>query len=158
MDVTFRPWRPLPLVALVAAALAGCGPGDGISAEDYTIDGVVQLDVTFDGADCVYDGPAELPAGPAHLTFHNDGDAYGATNLVGLDEGYTIQDVIDDIGPEPGRSHHPEWTFEKGTYYPTAPGAVYEWDGKLEPGLYAIACTYSEPLQVWFGAGLTVTD
>ncbi len=76
--------------------------------------------------------------------------------MVILDEGKTIQDMIDDLGPEPSTGHHPSWTHELGTWRSIAAGESHHWEGDLEPGLYAMVCASTSPLGVWFGTGLTV--
>lgn len=118
--------------------------------------GPVLLQLTFDGGSCTYDGPTELTPGPVELVFYNESEGSAATNMVSIDEGYTIQDVIDDLGPEPATGHHPPWTHELGTWRSTAPGERHQWEGDLEAGLYAAVCAQTSPLGVWFGFGLTV--
>jgi hypothetical protein len=115
------------------------------------------IQLTFDGERCTYEGPTELIPGSVELFFHNESDGPAATNMVSIDEGYTIQDVIDDLGPEPSTGHHPSWTREiAGTWRTTAPGESHRWEGDLEMGLYAMVCARLSPLGVWFGTGLTI--
>jgi hypothetical protein len=76
--------------------------------------------------------------------------------MVSIDDGYTIQDVIDDLGPEPSTGHHPPWTRELGTWKTTEHGESHYWEGDLEVGLYAMVCARLSPIGVWFGTGLTV--
>jgi hypothetical protein len=76
---------------------------------------------------------------------------------VSIDEGYTIQDVIDDLGPEPSTGTQPYWTTGlRGMWRETAPGESHHWEGDLEGGLYAMVCARLSPSGVWFGTGLTV--
>lgn len=114
--------------------------------------------LTFDGDSCTYEGPTELSPGPVELIFLNKGEGPAAVNMVSIDEGYTIQDVIDDLGLEPSTGHHPDWTRELGTWRQTAPGESHRWEGDLEAGLYAMVCVRLSPLGVWFGTGLTVAE
>ncbi len=116
----------------------------------------VLLQLTFDGVSCTYEGPTELTPGPVELLFYNESEGSAATNMVSIDEGYTIQDVIDDLGPEPSTGHHPSWTRELGTWRSIVPGESHHWEGDLEMGLYAMVCARLSPLGVWFGTGLTV--
>ena len=118
----------------------------------------VPLRLTFDGESCTYEGMTELTPGPVELVFLNESEEAAAVNMVSIDEGYTIQDVIDDLGPEPSTGHHPSWTRELGTWTPTAPGESHHWEGDLEAGLYAMVCAslVIPQVEVWFGTGLTV--
>jgi hypothetical protein len=112
--------------------------------------------LTFDGGSCTYEGLTELTPGPVELVFLNQSEEPAAVNMVSIDEGYTIQDVIADFDTEPATGHHPSWTRELGTWQSTAPGESHRWEGDLEAGLYAMACARLMPLGVWFGTGLTV--
>lgn len=143
--------RALALGVVTMLALSACG-GDGGTTDDGS------LHLAFDGDNCTYDGPTDLVPGPVELVFHNDSDDWAAVNMVVLDEGYTIQDVIDDLGPEPSTGHHPPWTHELGTWQPIQDGERHVWTGDLEEGLYAMVCARTAPLGVWFGTGLTVAE
>jgi len=163
------------VLALFLLLLTACGGGEGVvedpetpttspqppttEATTTTTDSVepVPLRLAFDGENCTYEGPAELTPGPIELTFLNDGGGFAAVNLVSIDEGYTIQDVIDDLGPEPSTGHHPPWTREiPGPWRVIGTGESHSWEGGLQSGLYAAVCARMSPLGVWFGFGLTV--
>jgi len=115
----------------------------------------VVLRLTFDGISCNYEGPTELTPGPVQLLFLNDSDVLAAVNLVYLDEGYTIQDVIDDMGPQPSAGHAPSWQHELGTWRWVPAGEGRQWDGNLEAKLHAMVCAGGGS-GVWFGTGLTI--
>jgi len=116
----------------------------------------VSVYLTFEGGNCTYEGPAKLEPGPIELLFLNESEDYAGVNLVSIDEGYTIKDVIDDLGPQPSSGHHPPWTRELGTWRATGTSETHLWEGSLEVGLYAMVCVRIDPLGVWFGTGLTV--
>ncbi len=116
------------------------------------------MTLTFDGKTCTYEGATELTPGPVELDFLNESQGRAAVNLVSIDEGYTIQDVIDDLGPEPSTGHHPPWTRELGTWRSTPAGETHHWEGNLDAGLYAMVCARGAPVGAWFGSGLTVAD
>ncbi len=141
--------KALALLVVLALLLTACGGSDEVGE-----DGPLRL--TFNGESCTYEGPTELTAGPVELIYLNESEATAAVNLVILDEGYTIQDAIDDLGPEPSTGYAPPWTHELGTWKSTAPGESHHWEGDLEAGLYAMVCARLSPLGVWFGTGLTV--
>lgn len=165
--------RVLAVLTVLILLSTACGGGDEVETLETTstsseppttgtatttTDGVepVPLRLTFNGESCIYDGKTELTPGPVELVFLNESEEAAAVNLVSIDEGYTIQDVIDDLGPEPSTGHHPPWTHELGTWGSTAPGESHRWEGVLEADLYAMVCARLTPLGVWFGTGLTV--
>ena len=57
---------------------------------------LVPLRLTFDGESCIYEGMTELTPGPVERVFLNESEEPAAVNMVSIDEGYTLQDVIDD--------------------------------------------------------------
>ena len=137
------------------------------------------LHLTFNGESCTYDGPTELTPGPVELVFLNESEENARTVTVIIDEGHTVQDVIDDLGAEPSTGQQPPWTKsppspwvdappwapERGTGWSTEPGETFRREVDLEAGLYAMACARLSPhlpefvvtvLGVWFGTGLTV--
>jgi hypothetical protein len=144
----------------LADAAAGLAEAKG-KASTTTTEGrpVVPMSLGFDGDSCTYEGPTELTPGPVELVFLNQSEEAAAVNLVSISGGHTIQDVIDDIGPEPSTGHHPYWTRELGTWQSTAPGESHRWEGDLSAGLYAMVCNGMSTLGVWgvwIGTGLTV--
>jgi hypothetical protein len=82
----------------------------------------VPLRLTFNGESCTYEGATELTPGPVELTFLNESEISAAVDVTSIEEGHTIQDVIDDIGPEPGTEEAPSWMRHLGTWRPVAPG------------------------------------
>ena len=168
--------RVLALLAVVILLLTACGGGDdplepSTSPEPPTTEATTTtaadeiepapLHLAFDGGSCTYEGPTELTPGPVELLFLNKSQGGAAVNMVYIKKGYTIQDVIDDLGPEPSTKHHPPWTYELGTWKSTAPGESHHWEGDLAAGLYAMVCARLSPdgdtyLDAWFGTGLTV--
>ncbi len=67
---------------------------------------VAEFEITFDGKDCTATGPTEVPAGKHTFSFIDISDMSGELVLVNLDEGKTIQDLLD------GQSEPSEW-YEK---------------------------------------------
>jgi hypothetical protein len=88
-------------------------------------DGDSELRLTFDGESCTYEGATELTSGPVELTFLNESEVSAAVDMSRIEEGHTIQDVIDDIGPEPGTEEAASWQRPLGTWRPVAPGESY---------------------------------
>jgi hypothetical protein len=158
----------LPVLLCLAFVVAACTDGDSATSDEpeatttpppeASTDAVdpVALRLTFSGESCSYEGATELSPGPVELTFLNESEGSAAVNLLSIDEGYTIQDVIDGFGPEPSTEHAPYWTDELGTWRNVAPGHSYLWEGDLEVGPYFMVCARLSPFGVWFGTGLTV--
>ena len=118
-----------------------------------------ELRLRFHGEGCTYEGPTELQPGPAELIYVNESDGWSAMNFTVLDEGYTAQDVIDQLGPQPSKRHAPPWTKDMGTWEAIAAGGTLSWSFDLEAGVYVMVCARQVPRQGWegwFGAGLTV--
>lgn len=131
----------LTLLVVLGLFMTACGGSD-------------TLNLTFDGESCTYEGPTELKAGPVELVFLNESEVTAAANLVIHDEGYTVQDGIDEIGAEPSTGHHPSWTTEiSGVWRSTGAGESHHWEGDLEPGIHIMVCARLSPLGVWFGTG-----
>ena len=159
--------RPFVMAVIAGLLVYGCSQSDDATSDETTTtttapttttDAVdpVPLSLTLNGESCTYEGATELTPGPVELVFLNESEGSAAVNMVSIDQDYTIQDVIDDLGPEPSTGHHPSWTRELGTWRSTAPGESHLWEGDLEMGLYAMVCARPSPLGVWFGTGLTV--
>ena len=89
----------LVVMAILAAACSGT------SADDRS------MEVTFDGENCTYEGPAEVPVGDVQLVYHNQSTAGGTVfmDFFRIVEGRTVQDVLDYIAADnaPGA---PSWT------------------------------------------------
>ena len=118
-----------------------------------------ELQLTFDGESCTYEGPTLLKAGPAALHFYNNSDVVAAVNLVRHTGDETIQDIIDYIGEKPITLDAPSWTTPiRDVWGVTQDGETRIWEGELEPGIHTMACARLSPYGVWFGTGLEVID
>jgi hypothetical protein len=157
-----RKFLKMPKGFLVAVAplllvLGACGESDDTSSSDTaasTVSDIPQL--TFSGSDCVYEGPEEVTAGVVALEFVNDSDG-GANVYVGLlDEGRTVQDVIDEAGPEPATASSISGTSDMGKQTPAGAGETMRWEAGLAAGQYITNCLRSR--DIWFGGGFTVVN
>ena len=168
--------RGLAVLAVLVLLLSACGGGEEVvetletttspsqtpttEVATTTTDGAVEpipLLLTFDGGSCIHQGATELTPGPINLTFLNESEGSAAINMIILEEGYTIQDVIDYNGPEPTTKHHPSWSQEiAGVWQVIASGESHQWEGDLEAGLYAGRWVRMSPLCAGFGFGVTV--
>ena len=177
--------RLFPVLLCLVFVVAACTDGDSATSDEpeasttmaveatetaeatttpppeASTDGVdpVALRLTFDGESCTYEGATELTPGPVELTFLNESEVSATVATTKIEEGHTIQDVIDHMGPEPGTEESASWQRHLGTWRPVAPGESYLWNGDLSVGLYAMTCGHysaTAPYVLWFGTGLTV--
>lgn len=130
-----------------------------------TLDPELKIDfvVTFDGKDCVAEGPTEVLPGDYGFKFIDTSDVRGELWLLYLDEGKTIQDEL-DLQSEPG-----EW-YPKPTWvhYGEKISKKYERtdEGKIEISLmdlkllkeYTIMCYVNSPRKLWFVAPIYVVE
>jgi len=149
----------IALAVPTVLALAGCGGSDGSDSSDTT---TVDIDsdalvVAWDGTDCVYEGPAEVPAGSVAVDYVNNGGA--TSNLVVLKlDGITVQEVMDQFVPEPRTTGLTGSGYsDMGGDPPADPGETLQWERNLAPGEYVLLCTRSR-VGGWFGSGLTVVE
>jgi hypothetical protein len=119
---------------------------------------------TDEGSDCVYAGPEEVTAGAVAVELVNDSDGTANVGVLLLDEGKTVQDYVDALGPEPssvgGTSFiggtGESWVSDMGGQSPAGAGETMRWEAGLAAGQYVTNCTRSN--NVWFGGGFTVVN
>jgi hypothetical protein len=104
-----------------------------------------QLRVIWDGESCTFEGPTDLNAGSVTLQRVNESEEEYIVNLALLDEGKTLQDAIDDAGPLPSFGIQPSWAHAMVPELDIQPGESVSWEGDLEAGIYAIACSARVP-------------
>jgi hypothetical protein len=71
-----------------------------------------EIELTFDGDHCAYEGATDLAAGPTTLTFVNASDDFAFFHLTRNTGDETAQDVIDYIGEEPSSNMAPPWSSD----------------------------------------------
>ncbi|MCK5053553.1 MAG: hypothetical protein KAR65_04710 [Anaerolineales bacterium] len=139
----------IPLVILLlATACATSQPGPTEDVIEYG-------ELSFDGSECIVSGPARIPTGNYRIVFYDTSEQPGIQlYLVGLDEGKTIQDLI-DRQIEPGEwVPKPDWAFY-GTrqWFP----ADKEWVHIIsEVGDYVIYVSSESPAFLWFCSQIKV--
>jgi len=94
------------LMAVGLLLLAACGSTEVADSDSR----VVQL--TFDGEQCIYEGPSVLSAGEGQVevVFHNESSEESFFKFGRLDEGRTTQESIDRIADDP-TAGPPSWWF-----------------------------------------------
>lgn len=149
--------RMLTSVTPLLLLLGACGGSDDTTSTDTaasTAGDVPQL--TFTGSDCSYDGPDEVTAGVVAVELVNDSDGIANVGVGLVDEGKTVQDVIDDMTPEPSVGTPSQWISDMGGQSPAKAGETVRWEASLAPGLYVTLC--GQGVNAWFGGGFTVVD
>jgi hypothetical protein len=141
-----------PLLMLLAA----CGDDDTTSGD--TVANVVSEipQLTFDGSDCVYEGPEDATAGVVAVEFVNDSDRPANVQVMLLDQGTTVQDYTDQFSQDQPSSHYPPFASDMGGQPPATAGETITWKASLAAGQYVALCGNRE--NAWFGFGLTVVD
>ena len=145
-----------PIASLMAVGLlvlAACG-GTEVADSDSR---VVQL--TFDGEQCIYEGPSVLSAGEGEVevVFHNESSEDSFFNFGRLDEGRTTQEIIDYIADDP-TSDAPSWWFDVWVQTRIAANSSsIPVMRTVAPGLHNLVCGTELPPYAYFGGELTVT-
>ena len=145
-----------PMASLMAVGLlllAACGSTEVADSDSR----VVQL--TFDGEQCIYEGPSVLSAGEGQVevVYHNESSEDGLFNFVRLDEGRTTQDMIDYLADDQS-SGPPSWTV--GVWLQSriaANSSSIPVMRTVAPGLHTLGCGPASPPRSVFGGELTVT-
>jgi len=108
--------------------------------------------VTFDGENCIYEGPEKMPSGAVVFAFTNLSDRPTAHfHILRLDDDKTWQDVL-TLAEEPILGP-PRWMRELGAR--SAPGNPNARQYELEPGLHALFCV-QHVIDGWPAAPLEV--
>jgi len=146
-------------VVFIMLLLNGCGA----PASDQTplLEKDTDFDVIFYGDGCQVTGPSEVSAGEDTFKFIQNSDLKGELWLISLDEGKTIQDLLDGQS-EPGEWYpKPAWAdYDKkgGFEYETVEGTrviISTWELN-KTGEHVIDCYVSEPQQkIWHAAPVT---
>jgi hypothetical protein len=151
------------LASIVVVLFAvGCGSGDDTNGTG-TADSGNEMQLTFDGDSCVYEGATELAAGPTTLTFINASEEFAFFEMLSIPGDETAQDLIDYefADGEPSSKFHPSWT--EGVAYKSNNGGTFVWEGELEPAIHSVVCGVTKAeqgvptLYVWLGSVFTVT-
>ena len=115
------------------------------------------LQATFDGEQCTYEGPSELPAGEVEIVYHNESSDKAWFGFSRLDEGRTIQEVTADLD-DPSGVGPPTWAVSIWEQPAIARDASsVPATRTVEPGLHVLVCGSWTPYQGYLGGELTVT-
>jgi hypothetical protein len=119
------------------------------------------LNITFDGDECIIEGPDTIPRGNVSLIMHNPGDEEYWVAIEDIGEGKTWDDLVAYMGP-PGseRSGPPEWTEGTPGLGKALGGQTSEYSTFLLTGEYGLICILPTniPYRNWMGMPLTVED
>ncbi len=136
--------------------LASCGAATEIQ----------DIEITFDGERCHYDGPEVSAEGQVIIILHNPTDhEHLHLHLFTFAEGYTWQDMVElqggttTPGPAPHWAHAISPTSLDGEASTNLFKERYyqEWEFSLDPGSYGILCAaHADPRGIWLAAPLEV--
>ena len=155
-----RPW----LIVIAAAAIViivgvvafafVANDGTDVAGSDSR---VVQL--TFDGEQCIYEGPSVLSAGEGQVevVYHNESSEASFFWFGRLDEGRTTQEMIDYLADDQSAGP-PSWWFAVSRQARIAANSSsIPVMRTVAPGLHNLVCGRELPPHVYFGGELTVT-
>jgi hypothetical protein len=135
VNITMRVHSQLPIAAALLSAL--------VSACTYkTADasGGAEREILVTAAEFAFRAVDTIPAGLTRVLFLNKGRERHHLQLVRLEEGHTIQDLLDQMSKG---NLTPSWvTFVGGPSVPP-PGGASEVTVRLAPGQYAMLCFIS---------------
>jgi hypothetical protein len=129
------------MTGAVALALAACTAGESKEQDHNTtaITGAVVNDITIRTRDYVfYETPDTLLAGATHIRLVNDGPDLHHVQLVRLEEGKTVADLMQAMKAGPGPM--PAWAVDVGGPNTPVPGESSAAMLDLETGNYALIC------------------
>ncbi len=142
------------LVVIVGVALAFVtGDGTDVAGGDSRV-----VQGTFDGEQCIYEGPSVLSAGEGQVevVFHNESAEASFFNFGRLDEGRTTQEIIDYHADDPSAGP-PSWWFDVWFQPIAANSSSIPVMRTVAPGLHNLVCGTASPLHGYFGGEVTVT-
>ncbi len=155
-----RPWliaaaaASIVIIVGVAVFVFVADDGTDLAGSDSR---VVQL--TFDGEQCIYEGPSVLSAGQGQVevVFHNESSEESFFDFGRLDEGRTTQELIDYIAEDPSRDAAPWDVRVWGQDRIAANSSSIPVMRTVAPGPHHLLCGPATPSYIYFGGELTVT-
>jgi ketosteroid isomerase-like protein len=112
---------------------------------------------TFDGNNCLVEGPDTVAAGRVFFGLDNQSDSTARVGLSKVNEGLSAADVLASMIP--GSSEIPAGvTLFSGTNAVLAGTILDQYAIDLEPGEYILACAYMYTNEVYPGIGILVTE
>lgn len=142
-------YRNMIVAAALAALGAGCSPDGGVdsanaaSAGEHVASAGPGPDLlTVTAADFFFKAPASVPSGMTTIRLVNDGPELHHVQLVRIDEGHTLDELLDRVA---AGELAPEWVTYVGGPNTPAPGERSEATLYLAPGQYAMLCLIPSP-------------
>lgn len=129
------------VAGMLGAALCACARAETSEQQSGQSDqSVVAVNnVTIKARDYVfYEMPDTIQAGATTIRLINDGPEMHHVQLIRLEEGKTLVDLMEAMKTAPGPL--PEWAVDAGGPNVPAPGAVSATTLNLETGNYAVLC------------------
>ena len=86
-----------PVAAITTEAPTTTSPAETTTPAAPTAEATAAVTVTYDGNNCVYNGPDELDAGPLDINYVNDSDHDVGLHAARLNEGVTYGEYQEDV-------------------------------------------------------------
>jgi len=137
------------LFVLFGVVVAACGSNE--AAVTTTVRVKPEVTVTYNGADCVHDGPTSMTEGNVSITFLNATDAEVWLGWWQLNDDVEYDHFANQNNPTQGL---PTGMIAKQVFWAEAPSGEKEQTGGLLAGTHALACV----LHVGTGMSSRVTE
>ncbi len=113
--------------------------------------------VTFDGEQCLVNGPDSVTEGRVLYSFDNKSGSTARMGVAKLDDGLSAEEVLSSIGS--GSSELPSGaTKYSGTKGVLAGKTLDEYGIDMEPGVYILSCAFVSSDEAYPGQGLTINE
>ena len=122
-----------------------------------------QIEITFDGNECIVTSPAELPVGDYEATLTDLTDLKAELWIVYLEDGYTIQDHLDGQSKPGVHYPKPSWIYyDKRISWVSRESngeRIETTSWKLDRvGEHNIVCWVPRPPMLWIEAALMIVE
>ena len=153
-------WNVFCTILLIAGLLVACQPEsmpEEVEQPAEAEPAPLKIVVTFDGEQCLVDGPSSAPAGLVMFSFENQSDSTARVGIAKLDDGVTADEIF--AAMQPSSSEIPDGaTVYSGSKSVLAGKTLGEYSIDMEPGEYTLSCVYVSSDEAFPGAGLTISE
>lgn len=137
---------------LVALAMVFVACGESAVEETTTTEREIpEVTATYDGTDCVYDGPSEMTAERVEITFVNETDSEVWLGWWQLNDDVEYESFASKNNPTQGL---PTTLIARQVFWREAPSGLVKGTGGLASGTHALACV----LHIGTGMSSRVTE
>jgi hypothetical protein len=135
------------------------------STPSSTPEPIPEFEAIFEGNECIYSGPGELPIGDFTFVLFDQSDLKAELWLVHLTDGKTYQDLL-DMQSAPGEWYpKPRWAVY-GTRLPGTFESLESSEGRVDkttwrfylPGEYIVFCYVPSPQMLFYAGPIMVGE